>query len=137
MNVSERIAQLRKLMEQQGIDYYVIPTADYHQSEYVGEHFKVRKWITGFGGSAGTAIIGLKNAGLWTDGRYFIAAAEQLNGSGVDLFKMGEPEVPTIPEFLNQSLTKGQTIGFDGRTVSMGDGLSYEAIAKSHEGFIK
>ncbi|HCM89968.1 MULTISPECIES: aminopeptidase P family protein [Vagococcus] len=137
MKVSERIAQLRKLMEQQGIDYYVVPTADYHQSEYVGEHFKVRKWITGFGGSAGTAIIALKNAGLWTDGRYFIAAAEQLKGSGVDLFKMGEPEVPTIPEFLNQSLTKGQTIGFDGRTVSMGDGLSYEAIAKNHEGFIK
>ncbi|MGX7024405.1 aminopeptidase P family protein [Vagococcus hydrophili] len=137
MEVSERIAKLRQLMEAQNIDYYVVPTADYHQSEYVGEHFKVRKWITGFGGSAGTAIIGLKEAGLWTDGRYFIAAAEQLKGSGVDLFKMGEPDVPTIPKFLNQVLKTGQTIGFDGRTVSMGDGLSYEEIAKSHEGFIK
>lgn len=137
MEVSERIAKLRQLMEAQNIDYYVVPTADYHQSEYVGEHFKVRKWITGFGGSAGTAIIGLKEAGLWTDGRYFIAAAEQLKGSGVDLFKMGEPDVPTIPKFLNQKLKTGQTIGFDGRTVSMGDGLSYEEIAKSHEGFIK
>lgn len=137
MEVSERIAALRKLMEQNGIDYYVVPTADYHQSEYVGEHFKVREWITGFTGSAGTAIIAMNEAGLWTDGRYFIAAAQQLEGSGVDLFKMGEPGVPTIVEFLNDKVKKGQTIGYDGRTVSMGDGLVYEDIAKSHEGSIK
>ncbi len=137
MKVSERIAALRKLMEQNGIDYYVVPTADYHQSEYVGEHFKVRQWITGFGGSAGTTIIGMNEAGLWTDGRYFIAAAQQLEGSGVDLFKMGEPGVPTIVEFLNNKLQTGETIGFDGRTVSMGDGLAYEDIANSHDGSIK
>ena len=93
--VAKRIEKLRALMAEQNIDAYVVPTADFHQSEYVGEHFKARKFITGFSGSYGTAVIAKDDAGLWTDGRYFIQAAAQLEGTGVELFKMGEPDVHT------------------------------------------
>lgn len=82
-------------MQEHNINYYVVPTADFHQSEYVGEHFKARKFITGFSGSAGVAVVGLEGAWLWVDGRYFIQAAEQLQGSSIELMKMGEPGVPT------------------------------------------
>mgnify|MGYP002766469584 CR=1 FL=1 len=100
MTVKERIAALRARMKETGIDAYLIPTDDFHGSEYVGEYFKCRKYITGFTGSAGTAVIMQDMAGLWTDGRYFIQAANQLEGTGITLFKMGEPEVPTVHEFL-------------------------------------
>ena len=88
--IQERLRLLREKMEERGIDIYIVPTSDFHQSEYVGEYFKARKYITGFTGSAGTAVITKKEAGLWTDGRYFIQAAAQLEGSSVKLFKMGE-----------------------------------------------
>ena len=78
MKVSERIAKLRALMAEKGIDAYVVPPADFHQSEYVGEHFKARKYITGCSGSYGTAVICQDDAGLWTDGRYFLQAEQQL-----------------------------------------------------------
>ena len=84
MKVSERIAKLRALMAEKGIDAYVVPTADFHQSEYVGEHFKARKYITGFSGSYGTAVICQDDAGLWTDGRYFFQATNELEGSGTE-----------------------------------------------------
>lgn len=129
MNVPERIAKLRALMEEKGIDIYVVPTADFHQSEYVGEHFKARKFITGFSGSAGTAVITKTEARLWTDGRYFIQAAKQLEGSTVELMKMGEPGVPTLNTYLAETLPEGGTLGFDGRVISMGEGQAYEAIA--------
>ena len=102
MTVAERIAKLRTLMAEKGIDAYVVPTADFHQSEYVGEYFKARAFITGFTGSAGTAVFTKDFAGLWTDGRYFIQAAQQLDGSGVELMKMGEPGVPTTKIFLSK-----------------------------------
>ena len=116
MTVKERIAALRARMKETGIDAYLIPTDDFHGSEYVGEYFKCRKYITGFTGSAGTAVIMQDMAGLWTDGRYFIQAADQLEGTGITLFKMGEPEVPTVHEFLKKNLTQGRCLGFDGRT---------------------
>ena len=118
MTVKERIAALRARMKETGIDAYLIPTDDFHGSEYVGEYFKCRKYITGFTGSAGTAVIMQDMAGLWTDGRYFIQAADQLEGTGITLFRMGEPEVPTVHEFLKKNLTQGRCLGFDGRTVS-------------------
>lgn len=118
MTVKERITALRARMKETGIDAYLIPTDDFHGSEYVGEYFKCRKYITGFTGSAGTAVIMQDMAGLWTDGRYFIQAADQLEGTGITLFKMGEPEVPTVHEFLKKNLTQGRCLGFDGRTVS-------------------
>ena len=134
MNVPERIAKLRSLMEEKGIDIYVVPTADFHQSEYVGEHFKARKFITGFSGSAGTAVITKTGAYLWTDGRYFIQAAKQLEGSTVELMKMGEPGVPTIHEFLVDTLPENGVLGFDGRVVSMGEGQDYASIAAQKNG---
>lgn len=133
MNVSERITALRALMEERGYDAYMVPTDDNHQSEYVGEHFKARAFITGFTGSAGTAVITKDAAGLWTDGRYFIQAEAQLSGSGVHLFKMGEPDVPTVEDYIADVLPEGGTLGFDGRVVAMGEGQALEeAAAKKH-----
>lgn len=136
MNVPERISALRALMEERGYDAYMVPTDDNHQSEYVGEHFKARAFITGFTGSAGTAVITKDAAGLWTDGRYFIQAEQQLSGSGVKLFKMGEPGVPTVEEFIADVLPEGGTLGFDGRVVAMGEGQALEAAAAKKSGKI-
>lgn len=135
-SIAERINKLRELMKENGIDIYIIPTADFHQSEYAGAYFKAREFMTGFTGSAGTAVITQNEAGLWTDGRYFIQAANQLQGTPVKLFKMGEPGVPTIKEYLKDTLQEGETIGFDGRVVSMHEGTSYEEIAADKHGHI-
>ncbi len=119
MLVKERIAKLHELMKKNGIDAYIVPSSDSHQSEYVAPHFGTRKWITGFTGSAGTAIITLNKGNyLWADGRYFIQAENQLKGSTVDLFKMGLPGVPTMTEWLKDNLDKGMTVGFDGKVIS-------------------
>lgn len=128
-NIPERLAALRKLMNDKDIDCYVVPTADFHQSEYVGDHFKARMYITGFSGSAGTALICKDAAYLWTDGRYFIQATAELEGTGVELIKMGEPDAPVLTDFLSSKLSEGQTLAFDGRVVSMGEGQEYERIA--------
>ncbi len=123
--ITNRINALRGEMERCGVDAYVVPTADFHTSEYVGKHFKCREFITGFTGSAGTAVITKSQAGLWTDGRYFIQAADQLSGTPVTLYKMGEPGVPTLHEFLISELKEGQTLGFDGRTVGAQEAESF------------
>lgn len=134
MNVSERVDRLRQLMGEKGIDAYVVPTADYHQSEYVGEHFKVRAFMTGFTGSAGTAVFTKDEAGMWTDGRYFIQAAQQMAGTGVVLRKMGEPGVPAVEEYLKDVLPENGVIGFDGRTVGVNEGQVYADIAAAKGG---
>lgn len=126
MKVSERIAKLRALMAEKGIDAYVVPTADFHQSEYVGEHFKARKYITGFSGSYGTAVICQDDAGLWTDGRYFFQATNQLEGSGVRLMKMFVGDTPSVTEYLADKIPEGGKVGFDGRVLSMDEGKEYE-----------
>ena len=136
MNVSERVDRLRQLMAEKGIDAYVVPTADYHQSEYVGEHFKVRAFMTGFTGSAGTAVFTKEEAGMWTDGRYFIQAAQQMEGTGVVLRKMGEPGVPTVEEYLKAALPEKGVIGFDGRTVGVNEGQVYADIAAAKGGSV-
>lgn len=136
MNVQERVSALRALMKEHGFDIYIVPTDDYHQSEYVGEHFKARAFITGFTGSAGTAVITQTEAGLWTDGRYFLQAAEQLEGSGITLFKMGEPDTPSIEEYIEKTLPENGTLGFDGRVVSMKKGQAYEKIVSAKNGRI-
>ena len=105
--VPEKLALLRKLMKERGIDAYLVPTDDFHLSEYVGDYFKCRKFLTGFTGSAGTALVMQDMAGLWTDGRYFLQAESQLSGSGITLMKMGEPGVPDIHAFLEKELKNG------------------------------
>ena len=136
MRVVERILKLREKMGEHGIDFYIVPTADFHQSEYVGDHFKARAFITGFTGSAGTAVITTKEARLWTDGRYFVQAAGQLKDSTVELMKMGEPGVPTLLEYLKNEFPENGVLGFDGRVVSMGDGKAYEEIVDKKHGKI-
>lgn len=126
MTVAERIAKLRTLMAEKGIDAYVVPTADFHQSEYVGEHFKARKYISGFSGSYGTVVITKDDGGLWTDGRYFFQATNELEGSGIRLMKMFVGDTPSIPEYLIANIPAGGTVGFDGRVLSMGEGQEYE-----------
>lgn len=131
MTVPERLSALRALMEKRGIDAYLVPTDDFHSSEYVGDHFKCREFITGFTGSAGTALVLKDSACLWTDGRYFLQADAQLKGSGVTLMKMGEEGVPTIEEFVAENLSEGQTLGFDGRCMTAGKGDRFARLLKS------
>lgn len=137
MEIQERVEALRSLMSERGIDIYIVPSADYHQSEYVGEYFKAREFITGFTGSAGTAVITKEEAGLWTDGRYFIQAAGQLAGTPVKLWKMGQPDVPAIEEYLKKTLPEGGTLGFDGRVISVSEGQRYEELAKEKQGTVR
>ncbi len=127
--IQERLKALRTEMSKRGISAYVVPTADFHESEYVGEHFKARKFITGFTGSAGTAVITMDEAGLWTDGRYFVQAAKQLEGTTVKLFKMGEEGVPTVDEYIADTLPQGGCLGFDGRVINAAWGRRLEQIA--------
>ena len=118
MSAVEKLQRLREQMEKRGLAAYIVPTEDFHNSEYVGDYFKAREYLSGFTGSAGTLLVCRENAALWTDGRYFLQAEEQLAGSSVDLMKSGQPGVPTIAEYLAEHLKTGDRIGFDGRTVT-------------------
>lgn len=118
MTIRERLSALRQRMADYHIDAYYIPTDDFHCSEYVGEYFECRRWISGFTGSAGCVIVTQSCAGLWTDGRYFLQAAQQLSGSSIKLYRSGEPGVPAPMDFLCNVLSSGQCLGFDGRTVT-------------------
>nr|WP_303212941.1 aminopeptidase P family protein [uncultured Romboutsia sp.] len=124
MMIKQRIEKIRDLMKEKNIYAYIVPSSDYHQSEYVGDYFKSREFMSGFTGSAGTLIISMDEAGLWTDGRYFIQAENELKDSGIKLFKMGEEGVPTIGEYLLEKLPKNSTLGFDGRVMSVKEGQS-------------
>ena len=133
MTIKQKLNALRILMKEKKIDAYLVPTDDFHGAEYVGDYFKCRKYITGFTGSAGTAIITQDMAGLWTDGRYFIQAADQLRDTTIELFKSGEPGVPTVHQFLNDKLEEGMCLGFDGRTVSAREAEELqELLQKKH-----
>ena len=136
MQVTDRIAALRGEMEREGIDIWIVPSADYHQSEYVGSYFKTRQYMTGFTGSAGTAVFTRDKACLWTDGRYFIQAENELKGSGIVLCRIGEPECDTIEAFLKKELPENGVIGFDGRTVGIGEGKHYEDLAALKSGTV-
>ena len=132
-NIPERIAALREAMKQHKIDAYIIPTSDPHMSEYPADCWKYREWISGFTGSAGTVIITADKAGLWTDSRYFLQASTQLEGTGIELFKMMLPETPTIPEFLAHELEKGQTVGLNGETYSLAEVRTLEKALAEKE----
>ncbi|MCD8218314.1 MAG: aminopeptidase P family protein [Clostridiales bacterium] len=129
-----RLLKLREEMKKRGIDAYVVPTADFHESEYVGAYFRAREFLTGFTGSAGTAVVTEDKAGLWTDGRYFIQAAAQLEGSGFDLYKMGQEDVPEIPKFLEEELPEGGVVGFDGRVVNAKLAEKFQEVAEKKQG---
>lgn len=113
-----RLTALRARMAEAGIDAYIVPTADDHESEYVGEHYKARAFCTGFTGSAGICAVTQEDAVLWTDGRYFIQAAREIEGSGFRLLRSGEPGVPPLREYLTQALPEGGCLGFDGEVIN-------------------
>lgn len=124
--IKERLQKLRAVMQQENVDFYMMPTADFHNSEYVNEYFKVREFFCGFTGSNGTLLVWKDGAGLWTDGRYFIQAENELAGTGVTLFRMGDEGVPALNEYLAEHMQEGETLGFDGRVVTAADGLRLE-----------
>lgn len=119
---------LRNRMAHYGVDAYIIPTDDFHGSEYVGDYFRCREWVSGFTGSAGTLVVTGDWAGLWTDGRYFLQAADQLRDSGIHLMKMGEPGVPTKEAWLKEHLKADAVLGFDGRTMTSAGGKALEGL---------
>ncbi len=133
MSIESRLTALRSLMEEKGIDACLVPTDDFHGSEYVGDYFKCRSYITGFTGSAGTALIMKDSAALWTDGRYFLQAARQLEGSGITLMRMGTEGVPTVLAYLKDTLSEGACLAFDGRTVSAGEGTQIADALKDRQ----
>ena len=116
--IKERLEKLRAVMEREGIDAYLILTQDFHGSEYGGDFFKCRKYMSGFTGSAGSLVVMKDMAGLWTDGRYFLQAEQELKNTGITLFKMQEEGVPKLSEFLADKLADGAKLGFDGRAVN-------------------
>ncbi|MBF4694603.1 aminopeptidase P family protein [Fusibacter ferrireducens] len=121
MNTNDKIRLIREEMMQSKIDAYIIPSNDPHNSEYLPDYYKTRQWVSGFTGSAGTLVITQEESGLWTDGRYFLQAEDELKGSEIELYKMRMPNVPTIHEWLNLKLPSGSTIGFNGFQYSAHD----------------
>ena len=118
LTINERIAALRTHIAQENIQAFIIPSTDPHLSEYVAPHWQSREWISGFTGSAGTVVITAEEAGLWTDSRYFLQAARQLEGTCITLYKEMLPETPNIPEFLSAHLQEGDCVGIDGKMFS-------------------
>ena len=137
MMIKDRIEALRRLMRREGMNAYVIPTNDFHLSEYTGDYFKERRFMSGFTGSAGTLVVTLDDACLWTDGRYYIQAADQLKGSGIRLMKQGMKDVPDIECYLSDVLSTHDTIGFDGRMADAGWGIRLEKKISDKEISIK
>lgn len=128
MSISERLKSLRSEMCRHNIDAYIVPTCDFHGSEEIGDYFKTRQYISGFTGSAGTAVITQKEALLWTDGRYFLQAEAQLKGSEFVLMKSEQPKVPTVKQYLKSKIKKGYVVGFDGRMMMASEAEDISSI---------
>lgn len=130
----ENISALRGEMQRAGVSVYIVPTSDFHDSEYVCPYFETRRFLSGFTGSAGTLVVSENEAALFTDGRYFIQAERELSGSGIVLMKSGEEGVPTVREYAEKILPENGSIGFDGRVVTAAAGEKYAAIAEKKGG---
>lgn len=128
MNINQRIENLRKLMKDRKIEAYIIPTSDPHQSEYLPDHYKEREFISGFTGSAGTAVVTMDQAKLWTDSRYFLQAASELENSEFELMKIGDEDYPTIEEYLDDVVTEFGKIAFNGNLFSVKE---YKKLSES------
>ncbi len=127
MEIKERLSALRSAMKKNAVAAYIIPGTDPHASEYIADHWKEREWISGFNGSAGTVVVTLDGAGLWTDSRYFLQATEQLNGSGIELMKQGVPETPEIVPWLTATLKAGDKVGVNPQMFSLNAYASMKA----------
>lgn len=130
MTVNQKLELLRTKMKERGMDAYMVPTADFHESEYVGDHFKCRQFLTDFTGSAGIAVVTMKEACLWVDGRYFVQAAVQLQGTSVKMMKMGQEGVPSVAGYLEAEVPENGCLGFDGRVVNALTGIDLEKRLK-------
>lgn len=136
LTAKEKINLLRNEMTKENISIYIVPTSDFHDSEYVSPYFMARKFLSGFTGSAGTLVVSRKEAALFTDGRYFIQAERELSGSGIMLMKSGEEGVPTVSEYVEKTLGDGENIGFDGRVITTRSAKKYKEIAEKNGGKI-
>lgn len=128
MNINKRLAALREFMGEKGLHAFIIPSTDSHLSEYPASHWASREWISGFTGSAGTVLVTREKAGLWTDSRYFLQGAKELEGADIELFKEGLPSTPSIEEWLTTELGKGEYVGIDGTVYA-----AKEAINLTHK----
>ncbi len=133
MTTADRIAALRDLMKQHGVAAYYVPSADPHQSEYLPECWKRRAWLSGFTGSAGELVVGRRQAGLWTDGRYFLQAEQQLAGSGIDLMRLGLADSISLTDWLAARLKPGEAVGVDPSVISVGVAANLEQKLAEHE----
>lgn len=122
--INERVSALRTLMKEKGIDMYYIPTSDYHDSEYVNPFFRGRAWMSGFTGSAGVMVVTLDKAVVWSDGRYYIQAENQLKDTCIDFYRQGDPNYPTTAQFIVDTIKENETLAFDGKVVSTLFGLN-------------
>ena len=120
--MKQTIVDLRKVMQREGIDAWISPSSDAHQSEYPTEYDKCRRFLSGFTGSAGTLLVMKEEAFLWTDGRYFLQAESELKDSGITLMKMGEPGVANLDELLEEKMKKDEVLGFNGSLLSFSEG---------------
>ena len=134
--IRERLTRVREIMSEKKVDLYVVETGDYHMSEYVGDFFAEREFISGFTGSAGTMVITMDKAALFTDGRYFVQAQLQIEDTGIELMRMGYKNVPTLEQFCQDECKEHGCISFDGRTVGAGEGLTLQEAAKEKNGTI-
>jgi Xaa-Pro aminopeptidase len=135
--INHRIQQLREAMQAENIQACIIPTTDPHIGEYTPAHWETRQWISGFTGSAGTVLITMDKAGLWTDSRYFLQAEEQLQGTGIELFKMGLPDTPSPEGWLSTELSPGDTVGFEGTVYAASDALALISYFSGHNIHVK
>ena len=128
--IAERLSKVRDIMKTECVDIYVVVTGDYHISEYAGDYFKEREFITGFTGSAGTAVITQNDARLFTDGRYFVQAEKQIEGTGFSLMRVGAPGVMNVTQYCESIIKDGMRIGFDGRTMPAEEGTEFTDICR-------
>lgn len=131
--IAGRLSKVRDIMKSEGVDIYVVVTGDYHISEYAGDYFKEREFITGFTGSAGTAVITQDDARLFTDGRYFVQAEKQIEGTGFSLMMVGTPGVMNVAQYCESIVKDGMSMGFDGRTMPAEEGIELSDICKKQE----
>ena len=137
MSVKENLAALRAAMKSENIDFYVVGSSDYHDSEYVGEYFRAREFLSGFTGSNGTLLVSASDAWLWTDGRYYLQAEDELKDTGIQLMKSGRPGVPKVSEHLSSIMKQNTTLGLDGRLFSVTYGEELEKAATEAGGYMR
>ena len=132
--INQRLEALREVLRREHLGAFIFPSTDPHQSEYVADHWKAREWISGFNGSAGTAVVTLTSAALWTDSRYFLAAEDQLRGTEFQLMRLKMPGTPTIAEWLGKEMTGSTEVGIDGTCCSTSEARQLTADLRRNGG---